>query len=862
MAFHRAHLTAKLALLLTLVIACSGCAVFDLLRYALWPDYPTFLAGDSLALQGLTTPVEVTQRADGLWRVRAASERDGMIAIGYLQARDRMAQLDLFRHIARGELAALVGNRHFLDRTSLEMDVLNRFLGFSRDARVIYEQTSEEERAALDAFVLGVNAWIGEGHRSLEHRLLGVDAVAPWTPEDSLAIYLMIMHGLGGNADREARRLAIACASGIEAMERMWPTDIEFPVHALPDEDLRPETFPVAPGVVPELAAELPALCAAGANDDFRPMASLDAPADAWTRLVSPDASLGLLQQGWTASNNWAVAGAHTASGKPILSSDPHLPHMNPPIVWGMEVEVPEYHTVGFTLPGLYRVVFGHNGHVAWGATTNHVDRQDLVVHRPRREERDGSTVEGYEVDGAFFPFDYRREKFAVAGEKPVEVTVRFTRDGPLLNDLEPFLRDRIPLTALRIVPYGHGRDLDGARRMNASHDVRELAAGLALIDLGCSSWVSADDQGGIAYRSPCLVPRRDGWRGTFPVPGWTTRYDWRGLYDKNELPASTDPSRGWLATANNQIVPADRFPSTYNNDVSAPNRYERIAARLALRFDQLQRDESAAIQTDAVYGAWSQLRAELDPVFCRAGDEAGATFAGEARRRLCAWDGNMSGAAVEPTLYVLLTNALLDRALADDLPGGVDDPLWNYTLSLLQFEAAVQWLWSEPATAAVWDDRRTPRVETRDDIVEAAFADALAFGRRRFGHDLDQWQWGVVRPFVLRHPFAGEDGLLGRLLNSAPMPIDGGSETVFKQQAARSDREHMRSAVGPVVRFTIDMNKPWEATYSLAGGESGWPRSPFYGNLLEDWRTGRGRPLTPPAAAEDLHVRFVPASD
>jgi acyl-homoserine-lactone acylase len=218
-----------------------------------------------------------------------------------------------------------------------------------------------------------------------------------------------------------------------------------------------------------------------------------------------------------------------------------------------------------------------------------------------------------------------------------------------------------------------------------------------------------------------------------------------------------------------------------------------------------------------------------------------------------------MAGDAVEPTIYVLLTHALLDRDLADDFDLGADDPLWELAQSLLQFEVNVHWLWSRPEDAAVWDDRNTAQTETRSAIVERALTDAVSLGRERYGDDLEQWKWGVVRPFVLRHPFAADDGILGWLLNTVPRPIDGGAETVFKQQFARSDREHMRSAVGPVVRFAIDMGDPWSATYSLAGGASGWPRSPFYANLLRDWRSGRSRPLTPPPSAADISVQFVP---
>jgi len=827
---------------LALLAGFWGCSPFRLFSYAVAPDAPRFTAGERIEIAGLRAPVDVALRADGIFRIRAADDHDAALAEGYLMARDRMAQLDLFRHIARGELAALIGVRPFGERTSLEMDVLNRFLGFRADAARLYAATSAAERAVIDAFVVGINAWILEEHLALEHRLLGVTDVRPWTAEDSLAIYAMLMHGLSANADRETRRLVVACRTGLAAMERIWPTDAEFAAYALPDADLHTLRYPPAPAVVPEIAAELESLCPSMAAAAGEPRAA---------------AGIGdLLYDGWSASNNWAVAGTLTASGKPVLSSDPHLPHMNPPLVWGVEIETSDSHVAGFVLPGLGRVVFGHNGHVAWSATTNHVDRQDLVVLRPRTEQRDGKTVEGYEFDGELVPFELRTESFAVNGGESVEMTARFTRDGPLLNDIDSVVRGRIPLTALRRAEIVRGADLDGAHAMSVARNLDELAAGLNDLDLGCSSWVAADAAGSIAYRSPCVVPVREGFSGAFPIPGWLSRYEWRGYYEKGALPAATDPARGWLATANNQIVPSDRFPSTYNADVSAPNRYQRIEARLmqSTADRAFTAGASAALQLDLAYQPWASVRAAWPPQFCRDGDT-------RERKLLCGWDGEMSPDSVAATLFVLFTNALLDRALADEFPDGKNDEAWHFVQSLPQFEARVHWLWQEPEEATVWDDVRTAERETRADILEAAFADALALARERFGADSDAWAWGDVRPFVLRHAFATNDGVLGWFLNASPLAIGGGPETVFKNQFTRADRERMNPAIGPIVRFTIDMADPWAATYSLAGGQSGWPMSSHYGDLLDDWAAGRGRALTPPPAATDIQGQLLPAS-
>jgi penicillin amidase len=670
------------------------------------------------------------------------------------------------------------------------------------------------------------------------------------------------MHGLGGNADREVRRLVIACEAGLDALDRIWPLDIEFDAIALPEEDLRPETHPPQPAVVHELRTLLPRLCVEGAADRHT----------VWDRIASPQrltfptanfaALVDLLRGGWSASNSWAVAGTHTASKKPILSNDPHLPHMNPPLIWGMDVGFADQRVAGFALVGLHRVVFGHNGRVAWGATTNHVDRQDLVVHRSRSRVRDGEPVDGYEFEGEFAPFEYRTEVFEVKGDEPVRATVRFTRDGPLVNDLEPLVAGRIPLTALRVVPLGQGTDLDGARAIQRARNAKEFASGISLLDLGCSSWVFADVQGSIGFRSPCQLPIRTGWRGTFPVPGWHRHYEWRGFLPKDELPASTNPVRGWLATANSQVVPSSRFPIPYNNDVSSPNRFLRIAARLrdAVRRGDLTSEASAAIQLDTRYEHWAPLREDLRTGFCEAGRRDEPDLARRARERLCDWDGAMLADSVAPTLYTLWTHAILDRALAEELPGGAQSEAWHFAQSLLQFEANVTWLWSRPEDALVWDDVTTGDVEKRSDILERAFADAVVSGSKRFGRDLAAWSWGRVRPFVLRHPFGGADSLLGWLVDSEAISIGGGTETPFKQQFPRSDREHMYPAVGPVVRFTVDLSDPWAARYTLAGGESGWPGSPFYGNLLDDWRRGRDRPLTPSPSPGDVRVTFVPA--
>jgi penicillin amidase len=225
---------------------------------------------------------------------------------------------------------------------------------------------------------------------------------------------------------------------------------------------------------------------------------------------------------------------------------------------------------------------------------------------------------------------------------------------------------------------------------MSEAGDVEELAAAVERLDLGCFNWVFADADGNIAYRSPCQLPVRPGWRGTFPVPGWLRRYEWQGFVPKAELPASTNPARGWLATANNQVVPSDRFFTAYNNDASTPNRFLRIVERIGSESERggLTVASSAAIQLDTRYQMWAGLREQLSGNFCEISGAGTSPRIEQARRHLCDWDGTMGEDSIAATLFVLWTNAVLDRALADEFPGRSESDVWRYVQSLLQFEA------------------------------------------------------------------------------------------------------------------------------------------------------------------------------
>jgi penicillin amidase len=556
------------------------------------------------------------------------------------------------------------------------------------------------------------------------------------------------------------------------------------------------------------------------------------------------------LRDGLQSSNNWAVAGFKTKSGKPIFENDPHLPHMSPPLAWGVEQVVGDHDIVGFTIPGIHMVVFGHNYSVAWGATINNVDLQDLYVEK--------EVPGGYEYDGAVRPFEVRVEEFKVKGSDPVTAAVRYTLHGPLINDLDSFVNGKIPATALRTVPLDQAKDAAAIRGAGYATNATEFVTALSQFDSACINWTFVTVQGDIGYSSPCRVPiRKKAW-GTFPVPGWVSTYEWQGFVPKAELPSSLNPKRGWIATANNQAIPFDRYPTAYDNDPAPPNRYLRISEFLE-RSNGLTATDMAHMEMDTSESYWPAVRKTLPSAICGAASESTAKdeVYREATAQLCAWDGMMASDSTAATLFVLLTNAMLDRAMADELTGGAEGAVWHYIQAIPHFELNVHWLWARSPADPVWDDVRTKAVETRADILTAAMHDAVRLATERYGDDMAKWKWGTVRPFFIKHPFGTKGGILGTLFNGASFPGVGGPETVFKNQWSRSDRQSFHAASGPAFRLIVDMGAMEQSGFELAGGESGWAKSPHYGDLTQDWSQGKLRPLSP---KEGTVIRFEPA--
>jgi penicillin G amidase len=777
-------------------------------------------------LRGLVSPVTVRRDAHGVPHIDAANQDDMLVAQGYVTAQDRLWQMDGMRRSANGELAEILGP------ALVQHDKAQRVLQIRLTAQRFYDGLAAEDRARLDDYARGVNLYIAQAERSnslpVEFRLL-MYRPQPWRGADSVSIGLSMVQELDMHAETKLTRARISAQLNNPRLE----SDL-YPVGSWRD---RPPT-----GIRVDLSEPQPAPPAAKKSDDDDDDENTEVRAAPATAATSPasaaaeDASglMALLGQptcdGCVAgSNNWVVAGSHTASGKPLLSNDMHL-DLTVPNIWYMaDLRAPGFHATGVTLPGLPFVVAGHNEHVAWGFTALGADVQDL-----HDEKLDGKG--NYESNqGAWHPLIVNREVIHVRGSKDVVFDVQSTEHGPLLN---PILPNGSQPTALKWTLYDPALNTLPLYQMDVASNWAEFSAALAQWCWPTQNVVYSDDQGHVAYHAVGRVPLRPA--GLSAVPIQDGAHEWQGYIPFGDMPTTLDPPSGFLATANSRVT-TDSSPYPLTLEWTDPYRVERIYKLLDGR-DGLRPTDMLAAQDDI----YSEVDQEMGHRFADAiGHTPGPDGNGDARLRQASdlmrtWDGRLTTDSAAASLVSRARAQLWPLILEPKLGKLVTDYHWdesNFAEEEIVMHAKPEWL---PKNYKNWDELLTA-------AVRKGMEDGQAPG------DLAKWAYGSWYVIDIEHPLARFLPVVGRAVVIGPLPLSGNSLTV-----KAVTRTH-----GPSQRFTMDWSNVDGSTENIVLGESSNPLSPYFRDQWNDWYGGTTFALsfTPAAvAAQTRHtLRLLP---
>ncbi|MGZ8413479.1 MAG: penicillin acylase family protein, partial [Gemmatirosa sp.] len=515
-------------------------------------------------------------------------------------------------------------------------------------------------------------------------------------------------------------------------------------------------------------------------------------------------------------SNNWAIAGARTATGKPLLANDPHRTIAVPSLRYWVHLAAPGWDVIGGGEPALPGVAIGHNRHGAWGLTIFGLDQTDLYVYRldPQDHTR-------YRHGGAWARMRTETDTIRVKGEAPRVVTLRFTRHGPVTwVDSTRHLAYAVRAAWLEPggAPYLASLRLDQARTWD------EFRAGLRYAHMPALNWVWADTGGTIGWQAAGIAPVRRTWSGLVPVPG-DGRHEWDGFLPILQLPHRTNPPEGFVGSANEDNVPAGyAHTGAVARTWAEPWRGRRLREALGAVRGATAAD-MAALQHDETH-----LPARALVPLLRELPLDGA-LARRARDTLAAWDHVLAASSVPAGVYVmwerLFARAVAQRAVPADaraLVGGV--PLTRVVEWATQPERA-------PAGVFAGTDARA----ARDALIAGTVVAAVDSLTARLGPDLAQWRYGQPRykHARIRHPLGALLDSTGRAaLDVGPAPRGGSSHTL--NATGGTDNQ----TAGASFRVVVDLADWDRALGTNTPGQSGDPRSPHYRDLFLPWAEGR----------------------
>lgn len=728
--------------------------------------------------------VSIERDRHGIPHILATDHSDLWFGFGWAMAQDRLFQLDYLRRKGWGQLSEILG------RDGLNLDLVARIVGLNRIARAEWSTLPPETQELLTAFARGVNAWIEHcpPHQlPIEFVLLDYQP-RPWDPIDCLAI------------ENEFR----------------WYLTGRFPVIVMPELARRVlgngalyQEFLIG-------EADDEAIVPADAYQALKRQLQGGRWGDASPPLVFETVGQAAGDPDGSGSNNWVIGGQHCQTGFPLLASDPHIAIEAVSCWYEVHLCGGEFDVAGMAYVGMPAVLFGRNRRVAWGATNNICSQRDLY-----QERVDPDHPDCFEYDGKWEPARVIRETIAVRGEADVVRDVRFSRNGPIVDEILPPPGDRTGPVALKWLGACHGGWLTAQLRMDRAENVAQFREALRPWHVPTFNLVIADVDGNFAVQCAGRIPLRAtaerGYRA-----GWDPGQQWQGLLPFEMLPHSVNHPRGWYASANNRLT-ANDYPYPLFGTWISGYRAERIRGMIEERLQRAARGPAERItvadcremQYDALTLRWIACREPLLAALADASDPHERA----ALAVLQNWNGHVEADHPAPALFNVFFTFWTQAATEVHFTGPTAELLAR------QVDVIAGRLLADDPHHWFPEGRRIP-------AVRAAFARAVKYLHDRFGGEFPVWGQLHQCPLVHWLAFRGD---LGPLLNHGGGPVRGDMLTVCNTGSGPD----WLATTGAGYRMIADLSTP--RLLAMDGqSQSGNVGDEHYADQLEDWNAGQ----------------------
>jgi penicillin G amidase len=759
-----------------------------------------------VAARGLAADVVIQRDAQGIPTILAQNRTDLAFATGYTHAQERYFQMDLLRRNSAGELAEIVG------RAVLDADRRVRVHRFRNVSQRVVSSGTDADREILEAYAKGANAGLAAlGNKPFEYTLLGIEP-APWKAEDCvLVLFSMFLDLQGEDFGDEAKLGLMHDLLPQEVFDFLAPrgTEWDAPIHG--------QAFEVAPIPGPDVY-------------DTRKSPDVALRALAPLAVQTP---VGAFHPG---SNNWAVAGRHTADGRALLADDMHLgirvPHIwyRASFAWPSPGDPDKFERItGVTLPGTPAMIVGSNGHVAWGFTNSEGDWCDVVIVEP-----DPNDDDAYVTPEGPRKFEHVEETIHVKGAPDEKLEVVETIWGPII-DRDHLQRPR----ASRWVAH----DTDGVNmgliKMEAAQTLEEALRLANLSGAPAQNFVVADDHGRIAWTILGRIPRRVGFDGRLPSSWADGSHRWDGYLTPEEYPRIIDPEAGRIWTANARVVSGELLDKLGDGGYDLGARAQQIR-------DDLMATESATeadmlrIQLDdkAVFlERWRQLLLDtLTPEAIEAEPRRG-----ELRRYVDDWGGHAAVDSVGFRAVRAFRHQLIAQ-LSDVMVSPCKTANEEFSIAKLDRTEGPVWRLVSQRPEHLID----PRFDNWDALLLAA-ADMVVDSAHENGGTLADYTWGRHNTTRIQHPLSLAVPSLARWLDMPQRPLAGDTENMPRIQGP---------AVGASQRLAVSPGHEEDGYLHMPCGQSGHPLSPHYGDGHDAWAEGKPTPFLPGETVHKLVLK------
>lgn len=667
-------------LLLFIILGVAGYAFY--LKSSLTPSY----SGERV-LTGLSGDVDIYFTEHGVPHIYGESEEDTYRALGYIHAMERLWQMDLLRHVGSGRLSELFGP------DMIENDKFLRTMGISKYAResaLEYEKRNHKSLPLVKAYIAGINDYIANNPKPLEHTILGLD-VAPFEIQNAFEIltYMAFSFSNAHITDPVLTELS-------NKLDSSYLKDLNI-YHYKGESTLR----------------------------SFDNRYSIQA-----EKTVSVLKSLGVPE--FIGSNSWVVSPEKTSTGEVLFSNDPHIAFSQPSVWYESHLIYPESEYYGYHVPGAPFPLLMHSEQKAIGLTMFENDDMDFYIEEIHPEDSNK-----YMHKGEWKDIVMEQEEIKVNGQKPIQFTIRQTTHGPIVSDIltEEPLEDIVSMYWVNTKFPSYM--MEAVYGLVSANDLQEVEMAASMIHGPGLNIMYGDKDGNVAWWAVGKLPiRRDERSSKTFYDGSTGLDDTDSTYAFSQNPHAINPPWGYVHSANNQ-------PDTVNGVVYSgyylpDDRGERITQFLA--DSSLSVDDMKTMLLDDN----SVMMHEIKGIMLHAIKN---TERGDLLRELIKWEGDFNRDDFRPLIFQKWVNEILTAAQKDE----IGKELWPMYKLTHTYKVATEHL-IKNKNSKWWDNDTTEVIETRGDIIRQAFETSINDLTIHWGDDYTLWNWGSAHALKHKH--------------------------------------------------------------------------------------------------------------